>query len=112
MPYEPTNWKTGDVVTSAKLNKLEQGVSGGGVLKVTENPETHALDKTWQEIYDAGFAVLYYASGTPGDTYILYSQRIMYAEGHYGVQFYNPEIGDMLFFESDAADGVLTAFSN
>ena len=43
MSYEPTNWKSGDVVTSAKLNKLEQGVSGGGVLKVTINPETYAL---------------------------------------------------------------------
>lgn len=28
MSYEPTNWKTGDVVTSQKLNKLEQGVAG------------------------------------------------------------------------------------
>lgn len=33
MSYEPTNWKTGDVVTSEKLNKLEEGVaeaSSGG----------------------------------------------------------------------------------
>lgn len=36
MAYEPTNWKTGDVVTSAKMNKLEQGVAAGsGVLVVT-----------------------------------------------------------------------------
>lgn len=27
MAYTPTNWKSGDVVTSAKLNKLEQGVA-------------------------------------------------------------------------------------
>lgn len=34
MSYTPTEWKTGDVVTSAKLNKLEQGVAdagGGGI---------------------------------------------------------------------------------
>lgn len=31
MSYEPTNWKTGDVVTSAKLNKIE-----GGVFEVAE----------------------------------------------------------------------------
>ena len=30
--YEPTEWKKGDVVTSAKLNKLEQGVANAGVL--------------------------------------------------------------------------------
>lgn len=52
MSYEPTNWKTGDVVTSAKLNKLENGVAGaGGALAVHANDNT--LDKTWQEIYDA-----------------------------------------------------------
>ena len=31
---------------------------GGGVLVVHQNAETGALDKTWQEIHDAGFAVL------------------------------------------------------
>ena len=52
MSYEPTNWKTGDVVTSAKLNKLENGVAGaGGVLVVHDNDGT--LDKTWKEIRDA-----------------------------------------------------------
>lgn len=32
MSYEPTNWKTGDVVTSAKLNKLEEGVAASGMV--------------------------------------------------------------------------------
>ena len=27
MSYEPTNWKPGDTVTSAKLNKMEQGIA-------------------------------------------------------------------------------------
>jgi len=30
MAYEPTTWKAGDTVTSAKLNKLEQGVAANG----------------------------------------------------------------------------------
>lgn len=29
MSYEPTEWKTGDIVTSAKLNKMEQGIAAG-----------------------------------------------------------------------------------
>lgn len=59
MAYTPTEWKKGDVVTSDKLNKLEQGVaSGGGVLVVNENTDTGALDKTWQEINDAPLAVV------------------------------------------------------
>lgn len=55
MGYEPTNWKDGDLVTSAKLNKLEQGIantsSGNFLIIHTTNDEQ--LDKTWQEIYDA-----------------------------------------------------------
>lgn len=60
MSYEPTEWKTGDVVTAAKLNKLEDGVanaggggSGGGlVVHMVEDleAETATLDKTWAEI--------------------------------------------------------------
>lgn len=30
MGYEPTNWKTGDVITAEKLNKLEDGVGNAG----------------------------------------------------------------------------------
>lgn len=58
MSYEPTNWKTGDVVTSAKLNKLENGVANSaGFLKVTssydDQTQVYTMDKTWQEIHDA-----------------------------------------------------------
>lgn len=34
MAYEPTNWKTGDIVTAERLNKIEQFLAnlemGGG----------------------------------------------------------------------------------
>ena len=30
MSYEPTTWKAGDTVTSAKLNKMEQGIANSG----------------------------------------------------------------------------------
>jgi len=56
MSYTPTNWKSGDVVTSTKLNKLEQGVAnagGGSVLVATLNVGEGTLDKTWEEIYEA-----------------------------------------------------------
>lgn len=58
MSYEPTVWKDGDLVTSAKLNKLEQGVANGGGILVVHADENGRLDKTWQEIYNADFAVL------------------------------------------------------
>lgn len=30
MAYEPTVWRDGDTITTARLNKLEQGVAEGG----------------------------------------------------------------------------------
>ena len=66
MSYDPTIWKSGDVVTSAKLNKIEKGIEdagsggggGGGVLIVGIDMATMTLDKTYAEIASAGFAVL------------------------------------------------------
>jgi hypothetical protein len=65
MSYEPTNWKSGDVVTSAKLNKLEQGVAGvGGVLVVhgtideSTGTDFVSLGKTWAEINAADVVVV------------------------------------------------------
>ena len=58
MSYTPTQWSAGDTVTSAKLNKIEQGITNNNVLEVHEtysdNPQySYILDKTWQEIHDA-----------------------------------------------------------
>lgn len=52
MSYTPTVWNTGDIVSSQKLNKLEEGVEGAyEVMVINDNNGT--LDKTWQEIHDA-----------------------------------------------------------
>lgn len=60
MSYTPNVWANGDVVTSEKLNAMEQGIAaasggggGGGALVVYKDADTGALDKTWQEIHDA-----------------------------------------------------------
>lgn len=70
MSYTPTVWKTGDIVSSQRLNKLEEGVEGAYevmvINTVTEDPAQSAknllrasgrgdlfLDKTWQQIFDA-----------------------------------------------------------
>lgn len=62
MSYNPTQWSAGDTVTSAKLNKIEQGISDNGVLEihatVDEEAGTATLDKTWQEIYNANNSVI------------------------------------------------------
>ena len=56
MAYNPTNWQTGDVVTSAKLNKIEDGIANSGAvlcLRPTYENRTLTLDKTYKEIFDA-----------------------------------------------------------
>ena len=45
MAYTPTNWKSGDTVTSTKLNKIEQGVSDAttaaeGAITAPSSPTT------------------------------------------------------------------------
>jgi len=76
MSYTPTVWKSGDVVTSAKLNKLENGVAaagGGSVLVINATPDfDHAeseeevpltLDKTAAEILAADKTELHISIG-------------------------------------------------
>lgn len=71
MAYIKNTWATGDTITAAKMNNIEDGIeeaaqSGGGALicNSTYTGETYVLDKTAQEIYDALLA------GTPA--YIKY----------------------------------------
>lgn len=75
MSYNPTQWKDGDLVTSAKLNKLEQGVAAGGIQII--HCENDILDKTWQEIYDGGFGVVVIEDGEG----ILYEQIMEISPG-------------------------------
>lgn len=57
MAYQKNTWASGDVVTSAKLNNIENGIAGGGVLVVGMD-ENGTLDHTWQQIHDAVFSVV------------------------------------------------------
>ena len=40
MAYEPTQWRSGDTITSERLNKMEQGIAGGGDVYVLHTTET------------------------------------------------------------------------
>lgn len=54
MNYTPTTWKTGDKISSAGLNHIEQGIAAlysGGILLVKNNGGV--LDKTAAEIWGA-----------------------------------------------------------
>lgn len=55
MAYEPTQWRSGDTITSERLNKMEQGIASGG------SGEFYALhtaqitvDENGNEVTDGG----------------------------------------------------------
>ena len=56
MAYEKTEWKNGDVITSEKLNKIEEGIENGYFQLVEkiydENIDKYKLNKTYSEIHE------------------------------------------------------------
>ena len=88
MAYIPTNWKTGDIVFSERLNKIENGIAGagGGILVVTATGDDVivTLDKTWKQIFDADFAVI--INETQGDKTISLVREVHIDDGQYVVQ--------------------------
>ena len=56
MPYEPTNWQTGDTITAEKLNKIENAITPFIVnFELDEETEeiTVTSDKTAEQVYSA-----------------------------------------------------------
>lgn len=98
MSYEKQTWQTGDVVTSAKLNHMEDGIAAGGgalVVNVADVDEVRTCDKTAGEIYAACPAVIF-VSGTT--EYMSVLPLASYGFGDSGYTF-----GDMLDTEYTAA---------
>lgn len=99
MSYEPTNWKAGDTVTSAKLNKIEQGIASnngnssdrGNVIFVNfvAIDGGYRLDKTVAEIVAAAETGVVVGINTVESTvnfYLLVSYSL--AEGDYYLEFW------------------------
>ena len=62
MSYEPTEWKAGDTITSAKLNKIEQGIAAGGTGDGSSNVEIANI--VWDDekdgyVFEKSLAELY-----------------------------------------------------
>lgn len=58
MSYTPTNWQTGDVVSSVKLNKLENGVANAEplIVTITTVGSTKTADYSGSEINEMALA--------------------------------------------------------
>ena len=110
MSYEPTTWKSGDVVTSTKLNKMEQGIAnaggGGGMLVVRWNEGMTALDTKWSDIAAAisnKLVILLNDTGAPNEINISYCDGVEVNQGAYNVYFFHTGGSDE--FSADSADG-------
>ena len=106
MSYEKNTWNKGDVITSAKLNHMEDGIAGaGGVLIVngTIDGSTMTLDHTWQEIYDAGAAVLHYTPPIEGGYNCALLSAIFVESNQYTCNFDVSQV--TIAFVTDSPDG-------
>lgn len=112
MSYEKQTWATGDIVTSSKLNHMEDGIAGAGgggplIVNIVKAPDevNNMLDKTWTEIHDAllttGVVVLQRESdeGSDAITVNVLSQVIYDSEFGYLV------IAASIEYLSQTADG-------
>lgn len=124
MSYTPTEWKSGDIVTSEKLNKLEQGVASGGtggILVATIDMDTMTFDKTWKQIHDASF-VAASMTAVEGDppysklfTFVIDAFRSSGSGGEqlYFVRAFNPDnVEAPMTFNTDSEDGYPVRESN
>ena len=96
MSYEPTNWKTGDVVTSAKLNKLENAVANGGVkmFTVSDIPGTMQAGLTAQDFVGAWiFNDSYYEAVVKVGSFDGLPFIPVFTNGREGPLYYYPEDG-------------------
>ena len=66
MAYTPTEWQTGDVVTAAKLNHMENGIEALNCLVIEVNEQNDYVSDVTREAcvtaYQAGKTILIYCS--------------------------------------------------
>ena len=110
MSYEKQTWESGDVVTSSKLNHMEDGIEGAGggmVITCTESSGYYVMDKTYNEIKAqlraGGIVTCPHEAQEDGmGAYLVaYIRQCMEGDGMYGAEVDwadNP-------FVTDSADG-------
>lgn len=108
MSYEKNTWNKGDVITATKLNHMEDGIASGGVLfiNIDNDDNSYVMDKTWQQIYDAPFAVARF--GSPVSVWAV--TAVEESQGTYGVALLSLEPGASgMVFTTVSADGYPSA---
>lgn len=118
MSYEKTVWTKGDIITSEKLNKIENGIAGRALIinvdteiDIEADTETSTLNKTWQEIYDTmksgNMAVIVVEHEEGGQMVAQEADVIIYVGLDTGVipNEYKVITGYNNFYKTNSADG-------
>ena len=96
MAYEKQTWQTGDVVTAAKLNHMEDGIEAGGgvtVIPLEFESDVFRTSVTWQTIKDlvhgGDQVMLFYEFDFPDDGYyqamIYHVMGVIEEDGNYSL---------------------------
>ena len=99
---------TGEVIALIKaFGGGGGGSSGGGVLVIHEtvSGNTHTLDKTWQEIHDADFAVVVYEFGPVKSIKPIISTGAGIEDAPYLAIVYNYEQASAIQYTTPSANG-------
>ena len=106
MSYTPTSWSTGDTITAAAMNKIENGIAnaGGGDILYDIGVEDGTLDKTWTEIYTAhsGGKIVRIVQGAEGFAETQYVIATVSDNGTYFVYFAG---GGAAWYQTSSANG-------
>jgi hypothetical protein len=115
MNYTKNTWKSGDTVTSAKLNNMEEGIAaasgGGGALVVNlsiDGDDKFVMDKTWKEIRDAMatqvvVADFYVEEGQDLNRHLVVETA--YAQGTYAVAIFSFSTQVKIILTTDNENG-------
>ena len=114
MAYNPTVWETGDVITAAKLNKLENGVAaidGVMVVLAEEESDVVTLTATYAEIAAAMTAnipvfIKLQIDEDENMYFMAYNNGIVSGDtDSYNINAYDYSSGSTVEFAADSEDG-------
>ena len=114
MAYTKNTWQTGDVVTSAKLNNIENGVGVAYPLLVGTDGDTGNLTATWQTIFDkmhSGGLVFIQLVSTATHEYAIRVKDAQLDGDEYWIET-EPDDSTPLLFKCDSADGYPEPYSD
>ena len=111
MSYTPTSWSTGDTITAAAMNKIEQGIAnaGGGVSGLC-TVTTGTMDKSYNDLLGMlNNGVIPYFIDTPdANTYSIYVLTDLMIDGDYYADWYCKYSDDTQSCSNASADGYMS----